>query len=72
MAETDTQNETDCGSPVVVCDLRSSSLKSGLKLRFREFGFSTLSDGLRTVARDIVAGRIEYRAGMIQRQEKIA
>jgi len=48
------------------------SLKKGLRAKFREAGFSSLSDGVRTLARDFNAGRIQYRSGVLISQQKIA
>ena len=53
----------------VECD---PSLKQDMIACLREAGFSSLSDGLRTLVRDLVAGRIYYRGGVLQSQQKIA
>lgn len=47
------------------------SLKEGLRAKFREAGFSSLSDGIRTLARDLVAGRFHYKGGVLQSQAQI-
>lgn len=41
------------------------SLKTGLRTKFREAGFSSFSDGIRTLARDFKAGRIQYIDGSL-------
>lgn len=48
------------------------SLKDGLRAKFREAGFSSFSDGIRTLARDFNAGRIKYKDGVLESQQKIA
>lgn len=53
----------------VECD---PSLKDGLRTKFREAGFSSFSDGFRTLARDFKAGRIKYSGGVLISQQKIA
>lgn len=52
----------------VECD---PSLKQGLKVQAVEAGFSSLSDTIRTLARDFVAGRIQYRGGILKTQAQI-
>jgi hypothetical protein len=46
------------------------SLKEDMRVRLREAGFSSLSDGIRTLVRDFVAGRIKYRNGVLISQAK--
>jgi len=46
----------------------SPSLREKLDVVLREFGFRSTTDGLRTVIRDMVAGRIQYRDGILQSQ----
>ena len=58
------------GNDTLVVDLGAASLKADLAVKVREFGFGTLTDGVRTVIRDIVAGRIQYRNGILQSQGK--
>lgn len=41
------------------------SLKKDMRARLIEAGFRSLSDGIRTLARDFVAGRIQYRSGVL-------
>jgi len=48
------------------------SLKTGLKTKSVESGFNSQSDALRTLVRDFVSGRINYRAGILIGQQKIA
>ena len=46
----------------------SSSLRAKLDAVLEEFGFRNTTDGMRTVIRDLVAGRIQYRDGILQSQ----
>lgn len=41
------------------------SLKEGLKARMIKAGFHSLSDVVRTLARDFNAGRIKYKGGIL-------
>ena len=51
----------------VKCD---PSLKEGVRAKCVASGFSTLSDCLRTLARDFLAGRIQYKQGYLQGQTR--
>jgi len=44
----------------------SSSLRAQLDAALQKFGFRNTSDGIRTVIRDLVAGRIKYSDGILQ------
>jgi len=74
MVETQNTPEQNSKSAEVVvlqaeCD---PSLKVGLRAKFRDGGFSSLSDCLKTLVRDFVAGRIQYSGGVLISQQKIA
>lgn len=53
----------------VECD---PSLKAGLEDNLVEAGFGSMTDFVRTLARDFLAGRIQYKQGILQKQAKIA
>ncbi len=53
----------------VECD---PSLKADMKTKVVEAGFRSQSDAYRTLVRDFVAGRINYRSGILVSQQKIA
>lgn len=46
------------------------SLKAGLKSALVQAGFRTITDGIQTFARDLIAGRIQYKDGILQSQGK--
>ncbi len=48
------------------------SLKEGVRAKFSEAGFSSLTDCIRTLARDFNAGRIKYRGGVLVSQQQIS
>ena len=50
-----------------VCD---PSLKVSFMNRLAASGFRTQTDAILTLARDFVAGRIQYRDGIVQSQQK--
>jgi hypothetical protein len=49
----------------VECD---PSLKAGLEENLVEAGFGSMTDFVRTLARDFLAGRIQYKRGILQSQ----
>lgn len=51
----------------VECD---PSLKAGMKTKAVAAGFRSQSDAFRTLVRDFVAGRINYRSGILQSQKQ--
>lgn len=63
------QVETAAERPVLqaVCD---SSLKADFMIRLAECGFRHQTEALLMLVRDFVAGRIKYRGGVLQSQEK--
>lgn len=46
------------------------SLKEDLRAKFGEAGFSSLTDCIRTLARDFNAGRIRYKSGILISQQQ--
>lgn len=46
------------------------SLKDGFMGRLRQSGFRTQTDAILTLARDFIAGRFQYRGGVLQSQEQ--
>jgi hypothetical protein len=63
------ENSAVTESPVLraECD---SSLKADFMARLGESGFRTQTDAITTLARDFASGRIQYRGGILQSQEK--
>ena len=53
----------------VECD---PSLKADLRACLVSAGFSSLSDCVKTLVRDLVGRRIQYRGGVLISQQKIA
>ena len=53
----------------VECD---PSLKKDMRANLNEAGFSSQSDCIKTLVRDFVAARIQYRGGVLISQQKIA
>ena len=47
------------------------SLKEDMKSCLIKAGFSSISDCIRTLTRDFVAGRFHYRGGILQSQGQI-
>lgn len=65
-----TQQDVKRADPVYLQAECDPSLKERVKEKSISSGFQTLSDCLRTIARDFVAGRIQYTGGIYVGQEK--
>ena len=67
--ETPQQRSSDAKVPVLraECD---PSLKDDFKRRRAESGFRSETDAIITIARDFVAGRIQYKGGVLQCQQE--
>lgn len=74
MTETQNTSEQNSRSAEIAilrieCD---PSLKKDLRAGLVEAGFSSLSDCVKTLVRDFVGRRIQYRGGLLISQQKIA
>jgi len=72
----ETQNTPEQNSkkaePAVLLAECDPSLKADMRACLSESGFSSQSDCLKTLVRDLVSGRIKYRGGVLISQQKIA
>jgi len=57
--------------PAVLQAECAPSLKEDVRACMNKAGFSSLSDAIRTLARDFAAGRIQYRGGVLISQAQI-
>ena len=69
MTEKSQQGVQTAGEPVL-CAECDPSLKSAFMGRLRVSGFRTQADAIRTLARDLVAGKIRYKGGVLQCQQE--
>lgn len=65
MARTQITPEQDATEPETLSIECDPSLKQGLRTNLSQAGFSSLSDAIRTLARDFIAGRIQYKSGVL-------
>jgi hypothetical protein len=66
------QQAQQSAAKVVVSVECDPSLKAGLKETLLRAGFRNMTDYVTTLFRDSVAGRIKYKAGILQSQEQIS
>ena len=67
-----TEQDSQIAEPAILRFECDPSLKKDLIAKAANDGFRSQSDALRTLVRDFVAGRINYKSGILQSQEKKA
>ena len=68
----DSEQNKKSAEPAVLQAECDPSLKEDMRACLVEAGFSSQSDCLKTLVRDLVSGRIKYRGGILISQQKIA
>ncbi|UCE36661.1 MAG: hypothetical protein JSW00_14255 [Thermoplasmata archaeon] len=71
-SNTPTEQDSQTAEPAILRVECDPSLKEDLIIKANKVGFRSQSDALRTLVRDFVAGRITYKSGILQSQEKKA
>jgi len=69
-SEVDQAQQPDRGDLFI--RLGSSSMKEDVVAALKRAGFMSAADGFRTISRDILAGRLQYRRGVLESQPNSA